>query len=135
MQFLLILLQSFHGYKEEMEISIVDTVGDERVNDRDEIYAFDENVKKYIPSLDEKDIGLFCIVGGELCFLGNDELDCRAAKNLGLMCVDDGENVSEFIEKNKKEGIKKVLPNISSERIEYKEDDGQIINGRTKIIR
>ena len=76
----------FARYKEELETNIVS----EEEGDGEKVNLLNENVKNYIPSLEENDVGRFAVIGGELYYLGNDELSKKAAKNQKMEIMDSG---------------------------------------------
>ena len=104
----------FAGYKEEMEMNLM---GDENLENFEvgNIILLDKNVKKYIPSLIEEDIGKIGIICGKLYYFGDDEICKKVAKSLNIeiapeeMTTDEFENQMET--KAIEESIKKMTGN------------------------
>ena len=104
----------FAGYKEEMEMNLM---GDENLENFEvvNIILLDKNVKKYIPSLIEEDIGKIGIISGKLYYFGDDEICKKVAKSLNIeiapeeMTTDEFENQMET--KAIEESIKKMTGN------------------------
>ena len=58
------VISKFSGYNEELGITSVNDVG---------IYATGENLKKYIPSMEDEDLEKFVVIKSKLLYVGTDE--------------------------------------------------------------
>ena len=83
----------------------------------------DENVKSYIPSLKENDVGRFAIIGGKLYYLGDDELSKRAAKNQKMEVIDENESSSEFAQEVEKKALDGVIKSKGINAFKYTETE------------
>ena len=108
----------FAGYKEELETSIVSKVE----GDRERVNLLNENVKSYIPSFEENDIGNFAIIGGKLYYLGDDELSKKVAKNQKMGVIDDNKSVSEFAQEVEKKALDSVIKSRGKSAFKYTEN-------------
>ena len=98
-----------------------------------------DNVKKYIPSLEDSDIGRFGIIEGKLYFIGDDEIEVKAAKSQNIEILEKGESIELFAikalakEENKEkiggeELITKNPTNSATWKIVTETVDGKIVN-------
>ena len=111
----------FAGYKEELEEKIVT----EAEGDREKVNLLNENVKSYIPSLEENDVGNFAIVEGELYYLGDDELSKKAAKNQKMEVMDSGvETESNVASRIEEKAIDSMLKSRGKDAFEYTDENG-----------
>ena len=67
------LSNKYSGYNEEVQSQI-----------DDDIYCAGEKMKKYITSMDEKDLKNFVIINGQLVFCGSGNLERTVAEELGI---------------------------------------------------
>ena len=68
-------MSKFANYNEELGINCVDD---------QEVYATKEKMKKYIPSLEDKDLENFVIVKSKLLYVGTDEKEIEIISRLGI---------------------------------------------------
>ena len=68
-------MSKFANYNEELGINCVDD---------QEVYATKEKMKKYIPSLEDKDLDNFVIVKSKLLYVGTDEKETKIISRLGI---------------------------------------------------
>ena len=68
-------MSKFSSYNEELEISSVNDVG---------VYATGENLKKYIPSMEDEDLEKFIVIKSKLLYVGTDDKETEIADRLGI---------------------------------------------------
>ena len=69
------IMSKFSRYKEELELNAVEEM---------EIYASDDTLTTYIPSMTEEDKEKFVIMKRELLYIAENELEIEAAQNCGI---------------------------------------------------
>ena len=112
----------FAGYKEELETSIVSKAE----GDREKVNLLNENVKNYIPSFDENDIGRFAVIEGELYYLGDDELSKKAAKNQKMEVMDSEiETESSIASRIEEKAIDSIVKSRGKDAFEYTDENGE----------
>ena len=124
----------FARYKEELETNIVS----EEEGDGEKVNLLNENVKNYIPSLEENDVGRFAVIGGELYYLGNDELSKKAAQNQKMEVIDSGteteseSSVSSIIEEKAIESMVRNNGENGFKRVD--EESGELVEIGEKLV-
>ena len=111
----------FAGYKEELETNIVSKVE----GDRERVNLLNENVKSYIPSFDENDIGNFAIIGGKLYYLGDDELSKKVAKNQKIEVVSEDMSIKEFEKEVENKAVYNIVKENGLEAFKYNDGNGE----------
>ena len=120
----------FAGYREELETNIVSKAE----GDREKVNLLNENVKNYIPSLEENDVGRFAVIGGELYYLGNDELSKKAAKNQKMEVIKDNGDIEEFTKDVEKKAVSNIIKEDGIEAFNYTDEKGEESKGGIKLI-
>ena len=122
----------FAGYKEELETNIVSKAE----GDREKVNLLNENVKTYIPSIDENDIGKFAVIGGELYYLGNDELLKKAAQNQKMEVMDSGVGTESSVSSKVEEKAIESMVKNSGENVfkRFDEESGELVEIGEKLI-
>lgn len=69
------VMSKFASYKEEFGMNVMDDNG---------VYASGENLKLYIPSIEDKDLDKFVAIKSILMYIGGDETESKVASSLGL---------------------------------------------------
>ena len=112
----------FAGYKEELEENIVSKAE----GDKERVNLLNENVKSYIPSFDENDIGNFAIIEGELYYLGDDELSKKAAQNQKMEVMDSGvETESNVASRIEEKAIDSMVKSRGKDAFKYIDENGE----------
>ena len=126
-----VLKQSLHGYKEELETNIVSKAE----GDKEKVNLLNENVKNYIPSLEENDIGRFAVIGGELYYLGNDELSKKAAKNQKMEVMDSGaETEASVASRIEEKAIDSIVKSRGKDAFKYTDEKGEQQLGGIELV-
>ena len=68
-------MSKFSNYNEELEVNAVEDTG---------VYATGDNMKKYISTMEEKDLEKFVIIKSKLLYVGTDEKETEIANRLGI---------------------------------------------------
>ena len=122
----------FAGYKEELETNIVSKAE----GDREKVNLLNENVKSYIQSLEENDIGRFAVIEGELYYLGNDEISKKAAKNLNMEVINsEVETESSFAIKIEEKAIDSMVKSRGKDAFKYTDESGKQQIGGIELIK
>ena len=109
----------FARYKEELEEKIITKAE----GDKEKVNLLDENVKSYIPSFDDNDVGKFAVIGGELYYLGDNELSKKAAKNQKMEVIDESKSSSEFAQEVEKKALDGVIKSKGITAFKYTETE------------
>lgn len=88
------------------------------------VNLLNDNVKQYIPSLKDEDIGMFGVVEGKLYYLGDNEVEKKAAQSQNIEVMADDLTADEFA----KEIEKSVMDNI------VKRTDEEITKKGVKLV-
>ena len=122
----------FAGYREELETNIVSKAE----GDKEKVNLLNENVKNYIPSLEENDIGRFAVIEGELYYLGNDELLKKAAKNQKMEVMDSGvETESNIASRIEEKAIDSIVKSGGKDAFGYTDESGKQQIGGIKLVK
>lgn len=115
--------QKVSSYKEEMQENIIGEIGTD-VERAKKITALNDNVKKYITSLDEKDLGLFGIIDSELYYLGEDELETEICKSLGVKLKGEEFSTEDFANEVESKAIESILKNMTGDAFTQTDEEG-----------
>ena len=122
----------FAGYKEELEENIVSKAE----GDREKVNLLNENVRNYIPSLEENDIGRFAVIEGELYYLGDDEISKKAAKNQKMEVMDSGvETESNIASRIEEKAIDSIVKSRGKDAFEYTDESGKQQIGGIELVK
>ena len=116
--------QNLLGYKEEMEINFVNDISEDNIDVASKITVLGKNVKKYIPSLNNNDIGKFGIISGKLYYIGDDEIGKNAAKSQNIEVIPNGMGTDEFINEMERLAIEESLKQMTGDSFTLTNEDG-----------
>lgn len=116
-----VLNQNLLGYKEEMEINFVNDISEDNIDGASKVTALGDNVKKYIPSLEDNDIGKFGIIAGKLYYIGEDDIGKRAAKSQNIEVIPDGMSLDEFVDEMELLAITSIVKDMGGDS--FKDSD------------
>ena len=68
-------MSRFSSYNEELGINTVEDTG---------VYATGDSLKKYVPSMEDRDLEKFIIIKSKLLYVGTDEKEAEIANRLGI---------------------------------------------------
>ena len=121
----------FAGYKEELEENIVS----KEEGNKERINLLNKNVKTYIPSLEENDVGRFAVIEGELYYLGDDELSKKAAQNQKMEVMDSGaETESNVASRIEEKAIESMVKSRGKDAFKYTDEKGEKQLGGIKLV-
>ncbi len=121
----------FAKYKEELEENIVSKAE----GDREKVNLLNENLKTYIPSFNENDIGKFAVIEGELYYLGNDELSKKAAENQKMEVMDSGvETESNVASRIEEKAIESMVKSRGKNAFKYTDENGEQQLGGIELV-
>lgn len=95
--------------KEELEMNIVKAMGDDFIDKREWVTVLNDNIRNYIPSIEDDEIGKYGIVAGELYYIGEDEIYKDAARNVGVHAIEDGSNLDDFVADVESKAIENIV--------------------------
>ncbi len=108
----------FAGYKEELGINLVTSITEGKIEKEEEVTLLGENVRKYIPSLLDEDIGKFGIVEGRLYYIDDDILGKKAARSQNIEVMGDDLTVQDFEKNIEKSAVDGIVKNSSKDNNE-----------------
>jgi len=111
-------------YKEELEMNMINTTGFEEIPQSNNVTALNDNVKTYIPSLLDSEIGEYGIVAGELYYLGEDENIIKVCSSQSIKYKESNINKKDYIANIEKQAIESLLQNKSEENLTNTDEDG-----------
>ena len=114
----------FATYKEEFDTNIVKEISEKGEDLRSKINLLGENVKQYIPSFKDEDVGSFGIVQGKLYYINDYDLGIEVAKRQKIEVMGENMTVQEFAKEVEKSAIDGIVQNSSQEEIESIEKQG-----------
>ena len=98
-------MSRFSNYDEELKINAVEDNG---------VYASGDKIKDYIPSMEDKDLENFIIIGSKLLYIGKNELESQIAEKLKLGGSTDVSDVGAVVEE-----VQQIVDNV----VEVKEEN------------
>ncbi len=119
----------FAGYKEELEINLVTSITEGKIEREEEVTLLGENVRKYIPSLADEDVGKFDVISGKLYYTGEDELEKKAALSQNMETDLGTGSKEELAEKLENLAVDSVLKNTGKEAFNYTDEKGETYQG------
>ena len=91
------------------------------IDSKEEVNLLNGNVRSYIPSLEDEDVGKISVVEGKLYLLASDEFEMEAAKNQKMEVMDSGvESESSVASRIEEKAIESMVKN-SGELVEIGE--------------
>ena len=115
----------FASYKEELGINLVASVTEGKIEKEEEVTLLGENVRKYIPSLADEDIGKFNVISGKLYYTGEDELEKKAALSQNMETDLGTGSKEELAEKLENLAVDSVLKNAGKNAFNYTDEKGE----------
>jgi hypothetical protein len=121
-------------YKEEMEMNLAGLIdGKDTLNIRETITVLNENVKSYIPSLEDEDVGLFGIINGELYYLGDNNQVIEICEKNNISCKEDNLTSEEFINNIENKALEALLIKRAGRGFTVTDEEGNISNVGIKL--
>ena len=90
-------------------MSLVSRISNEEIERESQVTALNDNVKKYIPSLKDEDIGQFGIIAGKLYYIGDNELAIKAAQSQKIAVMPEDKSLNEFIDEVERLAIESLV--------------------------
>jgi hypothetical protein len=119
--------QKVAKYKEELEMNLWGTgeiTAKSPVPDASKITLMNENVKQYITSLEDNDVGKYAIVEGKLYYLGEVELEKEVCKEKEIGVTEEGETAEDFVSKVETIAIENILKNMVGNSFTETDENG-----------
>ena len=122
------------NYKEEMETNFIGEISNDfNQEEIGTITVLNNNVKKYITSLDDDDIGKYGIVNGELYYLGNDTKEMEICKQQGIHCKTSEMSDGDFLEQIEQSALESLIKKMAGKSFSNKDDKGNDIETGIKL--
>jgi len=116
--------QKIARYKEELEINIVGKA-DDMLPNRESVTMLKDSVKKYIPSLEDNDVGKFGIIAGQLYYLGNNELERQVCANQNFKMKGENQTVEEFVTIVENSALEAIVKDMAGDSFKVESNDGE----------
>lgn len=127
------ILQKVSKYKEEMEMNLIGAVGGEKEDTVSGITVLNENVKQYITSLLDSDVGNYGIIGGILYYLGDNSDEEEICRKQGIVCKDSDVSREEFLDKIEKSALESLVKKMAGKSFTNKDDTGNDVEVGIKL--
>lgn len=110
--------------KEELEMNIVGAIAEDKIHKREEVTVFGTAIRKYIPSVTVDEIENYVVIGGELYYIGDDEIYKQASEIQGVRFISDGQTREEFLAQLEGSAIDSIVKNSGENAFQEIDENG-----------
>ena len=96
------------------------------IDSKEEVNLLNGNVRSYIPSLEDEDVGKISVVEGKLYLLASDEFEIEAAKNQKMEVMDSGaETEVSVASRIEEKAIDSMVKSRGKDAFKYIDENGE----------
>ena len=105
------------------------------IDSKEEVNLLNGNVRSYIPSLEDEDVGKISVVEGKLYLLASDEFEMEAARNQKMEVMYSGvETEADVASRIEEKAIESMVKSRGKDAFKYTDDSGKEQLGGIELV-
>ena len=105
------------------------------IDSKEEVNLLNGNVRSYIPSLEDEDVGKISVVEGKLYLLASNEFEMEAARNQKMEVMDSGvESESSVASRIEEKAIDSMVKSRGKDAFKYIDENGEQQLGGIELV-